>query len=591
MTVTTPAWPDAPTNLTANAVSHTEIDLAWAAVSGASGYTVEQDPDNLWGPPTTVTTNSYHATGLAPGETYSFRVAAIDGTASPALASGYAETDDVQTSNDAPTIPNDQAHLPAAGASTVTGTSTTLGVLGADDGGEANLIYTWSVVSLLDADNPTAPGEANPEDFAYFTVSGDDNGSNAAKNATVTFTKAGDYTLRVTITDAYGLETTGDVEVTVAQTLTSIAVSPAVDAIESGDSVQLAATALDQFGDAMITQPTFTWSIEHPQVVTSWPGEYSISTSGLFTGDAGFPYSGDSLAPIYAMAGGMFGEGDLSIIGEAECPGSDCPCEVPNQTISVALASGGSWSLVSSSLAVTDSDWLDSSAYGLGYCIAQAISGSVTFHYDPGGMNDLTWNFPHDQPGDFNGTGTQTITYDEATSTWTKKVNLPSGYPTGYFDLAITDGDLVAATLADDAHPSLTAEAVDSAMSQLYAVPDDNGNVLLDITPAVSPLPSTLTTAPQISWTATAGTTTIASGTVPADATTTVTIPCGSHTSFQVTLCRPEPRERRLPADDNDERHSRGQLPSASIRRRAEARRAAPRPREERHPGGVRAAE
>jgi len=63
------------------------------------------------------------------------------------------------------------------------GTTTNLSVLGADNGGEANLTYTWATL-------PTPP--------ASVTFSA--NGTNAAKNTTATFSKAGSYDLAVTVT-------------------------------------------------------------------------------------------------------------------------------------------------------------------------------------------------------------------------------------------------------------------------------------------------------------------------------------------------------------------------------------------------------
>ena len=59
-------------------------------------------------------------------------------------------------------------------------------VLGADDGGETALSYTWSA---------TGPG----------TVVFADNGTNASKSTTATFSKSGVYVLTVVITDAKGL--------------------------------------------------------------------------------------------------------------------------------------------------------------------------------------------------------------------------------------------------------------------------------------------------------------------------------------------------------------------------------------------------
>ncbi len=73
-----------------------------------------------------------------------------------------------------------------------------LSVLGADDAGESNLTYTWSVTGT-----PPAP--------VTFT----DNGTNTAKNTIATFTKAGTYNLQVTITDSGGLTVTSPATLTV----------------------------------------------------------------------------------------------------------------------------------------------------------------------------------------------------------------------------------------------------------------------------------------------------------------------------------------------------------------------------------------
>src|SRR5205085_11652464 len=115
----------------------------------------------------------------------------------------------------------------------VIGTTTSLSVLGADDGGEANLTYTWSLTG-------TPPASVG------FSA----NGSNAAKNCTATFTKAGTYNFLVTISDGAN-SVTSSVAVTVNQTLTSISLSPAAATVNENATQQFAATALDQFGQAM----------------------------------------------------------------------------------------------------------------------------------------------------------------------------------------------------------------------------------------------------------------------------------------------------------------------------------------------------
>jgi len=123
-----------------------------------------------------------------------------------------------------------------------TATSANLQVLGADAAGESSLTYTWTAIG-----SPPAP------------VSFSANGTNAAKNTTATFSKTGSYTLQVTVTDPSGLTATSQVTVTTNQTLTSIKVSPASATVSPGGQQQLTAQTLDQYGNPMAQQPTFTW--------------------------------------------------------------------------------------------------------------------------------------------------------------------------------------------------------------------------------------------------------------------------------------------------------------------------------------------
>ncbi|HEX7507383.1 MAG TPA: malectin domain-containing carbohydrate-binding protein [Polyangia bacterium] len=167
------------------------------------------------------------------------------------------------TPNNAPTI----ATAAAASPNPVAGTTAALSVLGADDGGESNLTYTWATTG-------TPP--------AAVTFSA--NGTNAAKNTTATFTKAGSYTLQVTVKDQPGLTVTSTVAVTVNQTLTSIVLSPSSASIKTSATQQFTATARDQFTTNLTSQPTFTWTVS---------GGGTISTGGLFSAStsAGGPYT------------------------------------------------------------------------------------------------------------------------------------------------------------------------------------------------------------------------------------------------------------------------------------------------------------
>jgi hypothetical protein len=167
--------------------------------------------------------------------------------------------------------------------SPVTGTTTALSVLGADDGGEPALVYTWS-----------ATGPAS--------VSFSANGTNGAKNSTATFGKAGAYTFTATIKDASNQTVTSAVAVTVNQTATTLSVAPGTASVHASQTQQFTSTVYDQFATALSSQPSATWSVA---------GGGSIATSGLFTAGqtAGGPYT------VTAMAGGKTGTAQVTVTG------------------------------------------------------------------------------------------------------------------------------------------------------------------------------------------------------------------------------------------------------------------------------------
>jgi hypothetical protein len=183
--------------------------------------------------------------------------------------------------NSAPTV----ATAAAATPSPVTGTSTTLSVLGADNNGESNLTYTWSTTGTV------------PAGVTYTA-----NGTNAAKATTAQFAAAGTYHFVVTIANAYGYSTTSAVTVTVAQTVTSVTVSPATASVGQAQQKQFSAVAYDQFGAALATQPTFAWS-------TTGTGN-TVSSAGLFT--AGSSVTGP--ATVTATAGTIGGTATVTVV-------------------------------------------------------------------------------------------------------------------------------------------------------------------------------------------------------------------------------------------------------------------------------------
>jgi Malectin domain len=219
----------------------------------------------------TISTGGLFTAGSTAGGpfTVSATSGSVSGTASVTVA----------VANAAPTI----AAAAAASPSPVTGATTALSVLGADDGGEANLTYTWATTG-------------SPPAAVTFSA----NGTNSAKNSTATFTKAGAYTVQVTVKDQGNLTVTSSVSVTVNQTLTSIAVSPASATINTSATQQFTASARDQFTTALTTQPSFTWT-------TSGGG--TISSSGLYTAgtSAGGPFT------VTAASGSVSGTASVTV--------------------------------------------------------------------------------------------------------------------------------------------------------------------------------------------------------------------------------------------------------------------------------------
>ncbi len=140
--------------------------------------------------------------------------------------------------------------------SLVASAGATLSVSAADDGGAANLNYTW-----------TATGPAP----VFFSP----NGGNAASSTQADFEALGDYQINVTVTDAGGLSATSTVYVRVEAVASAVRVSPPSASLGVGGVQQFGATLLDQFGGAMDTSAAaFTWTAT---------GGGTVTSSGLFT--------------------------------------------------------------------------------------------------------------------------------------------------------------------------------------------------------------------------------------------------------------------------------------------------------------------
>ena len=214
----------------------------------------------------------------APDGTYALAVIA-SGIASAPVTLSIPDT----AGDAAPTVATPVAATPGS----ITGTTTALSVLGADNdsGGEPSLTYTWRITA--------APSGAAP--------SLSSNGTNAAKNTTATFHQAGSYTLMVTIRDVEGLSVSSSVSVTVSQTLSAVVVVPGTTNLSAGQALQLSATGLDQFGVPLAAQPTFTWAMA--------AGGGSVSNAGIYTAPGG-----GTLASVTATAGGCSDTATVAVI-------------------------------------------------------------------------------------------------------------------------------------------------------------------------------------------------------------------------------------------------------------------------------------
>lgn len=165
----------------------------------------------------------------------SLLVLAIAGTAS--LSAASAKDKDKDTKKDAPpTI----AVAASASEGVTYAKSVSLSVLGSDDQGESNLIYTWS-----------ASGPRN--------VSFSSNKKNVSKNTVATFRAAGLYTLSVTVTDKAKQTVTSQVNVYVDQNLSNLVLFPKSFVINPNKNRRLRVLALDQFR-RRITDPSLTWT-------------------------------------------------------------------------------------------------------------------------------------------------------------------------------------------------------------------------------------------------------------------------------------------------------------------------------------------
>jgi len=171
----------------------------------------------------------------------------------PITASGGAVTGQaaVTVINDGPTV----ATAASATPNPVVGTTTTLSVLGADDGGEASLTYTWAA---------TGPG----------AVAFSRNGDNAAKSTVASLAMPGSYRFSVTVSDTNGGRATSTVTVTA---MAATVIAPASATVEPGGTQSFQVTGGSGAG--------YAWSVSDNRSGASITpaGNYTAGSQGGVT--------------------------------------------------------------------------------------------------------------------------------------------------------------------------------------------------------------------------------------------------------------------------------------------------------------------
>ena len=176
---TTTAVPGTPSDLTATAMSQSQIDLSWTASSedGGSditGYTFEYSTDDgsTWSDPAATDSMSTHShTGLTAGTTYHYRVAAINEVGSSMTSEIAMATTAAAPIPSAPTITGVSSD--AAGSATIMltpGTNATVHYVWAApvDGSEG----MWSGDAGGNATSVTMTGLTSGQDYWFIAIAG-----------------------------------------------------------------------------------------------------------------------------------------------------------------------------------------------------------------------------------------------------------------------------------------------------------------------------------------------------------------------------------------------------------------------------------
>jgi hypothetical protein len=253
----------------------------------------------------------------------------------------------------------------SANPNPVTGTTANLTVLGADDTGEASLTYSWSLKS--------GPAGASAPALSA-------NGTNAAKNTTATFAAAGSYTFQVTISDPANLTTISTVTVTVNQTLTGLTLSPGIASLLDNSTQQFKATALDQFGQTLASQPSFSWALT---------GIGSLTGTVLYLA----PSSGTGSATVTAGCGTLLRSGSINV--------SAGPVDLSESTVAIAPGTlkDGQTAIITLTARDAFGNQQNSGGLSVAFALGQGVGSGTFSAVTDNGNGTYTTTFTATTPG------------------------------------------------------------------------------------------------------------------------------------------------------------------------------------------------
>jgi len=157
--------PSVPTDLTATAVSSSQINLSWTKSTddtGVAGYKIFRDGSLI----NTSPTNSYSDTGLISSTTYTYMVSAYDGATNESAPSSPVSATTSGPAGDT-TPPTVSMTAPVNGA-TVAGTSTTVTATASDNVGVSGVQF------LLDGASLSTEDTTSPYSFTWNTTTASD---------------------------------------------------------------------------------------------------------------------------------------------------------------------------------------------------------------------------------------------------------------------------------------------------------------------------------------------------------------------------------------------------------------------------------